>query len=79
MNGIAQFFRNRKLRKRYKEVRNTVRGVLASDDDILTPADKERFLALRRDVDSVKNTDAAGIEILEKKLDHILDRRSLPI
>ena len=72
---ITDFFRNRKLRKRHKELRNTVREILAADDDILSATGKEQYQALQSEIRETGKTDARQIGILEKKLSVLYDKK----
>ncbi len=72
---LQTLWNNRKLRKRHKELRVTVRELLAFDDDILTDADKEAYQALQAEIKQTSKTDARSIEILEKKLDKLHNRK----
>ena len=66
---LRKLWDNRKLRKRHKELRVTVRELLAFDDDILSDDVKEQYRALQTEIRQTSKTDARNIEILEKKLD----------
>ena len=72
---LQTLWNNRKLRKRHKELRVTVRELLAFDDDILSDADKEAYQALQAEIKQTSKTDARNIEILEKKLDKLHNRK----
>ena len=76
MNPVSRFFVNRKLKKRHKELRTFVRGVLASDDDILTPEKKEAYRALLAQIEAAGKTDEKAIAELEQKTNRIADRSS---
>ena len=75
MAFLQTLWNKRKLRKRHKELRVTVRELLAFDDDILTDADKEAYQALQAEINQTSKTDGRSIEILEKKLDKLHNRK----
>lgn len=72
---LRKLWDNRKLRKRHKELRVTVRELLAFDDDILSDDVKEQYRALQTEIRQTSKTDARNIEILEKKLAKLHDRK----
>ena len=72
---LRNLWNNRTLRKRHKELRVTVRELLAFDDDILSEEEKERYRALQAEIRETSKTDARNIEILEKKLAKLHDRK----
>lgn len=76
MNPILRLFHDRKLKKRHKELRSFVRGVLAADDDILPDDKKEKYRDLLSKIESTGKTDEKGISQLEQSLDRIADRSS---
>ena len=76
MNPVSRFLSNRKLKKRHKELRSFVRGVLAADDDILPDKKKIQYQDLLTQIESTGKTDKKAISELEQKLDKIADRSS---
>ena len=73
---LLTFFKNRKRRKLLKELRNTVRGTLAADDDILEEKTKTELSLLKSELDQVRlaDTDDAALAEFDRRLDRILPR-----
>ena len=76
MNPIFRFFTDRKLKKRHKELRSFVRGILAADDDILSDKKKTQYQDLLTRIEATGKTDEKGISELEQSLDRLADRGS---
>ena len=73
---LLTFFKNRKRRKLLRELRNTVRGTLAADDDILEDKTKTELTLLKSELDQVRlaDTDDAALAEFDRRLDRILPR-----
>lgn len=76
MNPVARYLERRKLRKRYKELRVTVRDAIASDNDIFSEEEMKCYTAFQEELRTVSPTDERKIGIMEKKLLQFHDRRS---
>ena len=76
MNPVSRYLADRKLKKRHKELRSFVRGVLAADDDILSDEKKNQYRELLTRIEAAGKTDAPEISSLEQRLERIADRSS---
>ena len=76
MNPVARYFEHRKLRKRYRELRITVRDAIASDNDIFSAEELRCYTEFQEELRSVSPVDEEKIALMEKKLLKFHDRRS---